>query len=571
MDQVIHGVSNQKNIFLLSNYFLTTQIVIINFSLAFVALTFLFLFNFFLLINNQNIENQKKFIEDKSTLITSYLIKNAIKKPFFFDDSCNGLVVEKKKKCKLEKNINKNIQDNPPELDPTFTQKYIYLNFSDVGIIVRVFSDNLIKYADTNNSSPIQEEVIISDIEDINISKYSTNFNLYTYYKSMYFGLYNLINKQLIINELNELNELKNESIIVIETIEVQKNTSFMYQDKNENIIISFSQPIKKDDKLYGIVLINAPLTFEDNNSASKSLLLTNFSIFILSIVFFLSLLFSKSIISPIRTLSKNTRLEKIKSPKKNSILYPNRSDEIGILSSDIKNMSIDLKKRIDEMEEFASDVSHELKNPLAGLKSSIDLLKEKKLSDQNKDLLIDNMGYDIDRMNILISDIANYTLTGVEISEEAKEKVELIGFLINFKNSLSKKNYKLKLDTKNKEIFLMINKNKFIQVIHNILDNASTYTPLGSSILIFVSLKDKNCIIHFADQGPGIFLEYKDKIFERFYTDRLKNRSAHSGLGLSISKKIIEELDGSISLIKSPHLEFKGACFEIKLPLKDY
>ena len=179
-------------------------------------------------------------------------------------------------------------------------------------------------------------------------------------------------------------------------------------------------------------------------------------------------------------------------------------------------------------------------------------------------------MGYDIDRMNILISDIANYTLTGVEISEEAREKVELIRFLDDFKKSLSNIKFKLNLETNEKEIFLTINKNKFIQVIHNILDNSLTHIPKKSSILIFVFIKDQKCIIHFVDQGPGIDLEYKDKIFERFYTDRLKDRNSHSGLGLSISKKIIEDLGGSICLIKSPHLGFKGACFEIKLPLKD-
>ena len=284
-----------------------------------------------------------------------------------------------------------------------------------------------------------------------------------------------------------------------------------------------------------------------------------------------LSLLFSKSIVSPIRTLSKNTQLEKIKSAKnKNDILYPNRRDEIGILSSEIKNMTIDLKKRINEIEEFTSDVSHELKNPLAGLKSYIDLLKNKKLDNLKKDLLIRNMGQDIDRMNILISDIANYTLTGVEISEEVLEKVELISLLNDFKNSLSNKNFSLQINTKEKEIFLRINKNKFLQVMHNILDNSSTYTPLNSSILIFVKLKDEICVIHFVDQGPGISLEYKNKIFQRFYTDRLKDRNTHSGLGLSISRKIIESLGGSICLIKSPHSGFEGACLEIKLPLKD-
>jgi len=568
MDQVIHGVNNKKNIFTLSNYSLTAQIIIINLSAAFFALIFLIIFNLYLLINNQNVENQKKFIEDKLDLITDYLVKNAIKRPYSFDDTCSGIIIEKKTNCDLKNTVNKNIQDNPPELDPTFTQKYIYSNFSNVGIIIKVFDDNLTKYADTNNIFPIQEEIIISDIVDVNTLEFKENLNLYTYYKNIYFMLYNYINKNFIINKLNKL---KNETIIVIETIKAQQNTSFIYKDVNENIIISFSQLIKKDNRIYGVVSINAPLTFEDDSSASKSLLLTNFFLFFLSIVSCLSLLFSKSIVSPIRTLSKNTQLEKIKSTKnKNDILYPNRRDEIGILSSDIKNMSIDLKKRIDEMEEFTSDVSHELKNPLAGLKSSIDLLKNKKLDNLKKDLLIKNMGQDIDRMNILISDIANYTLTGVEISEEVFEKVELISLLNNFKNSLSNKNFSLQINTKEKEIFLRINKNKFLQVMHNILDNSSTYTPLNSSILLFVKLKDEICVIHFVDQGPGINLEYKDKIFQRFYTDRLKDKNTHSGLGLSISKKIIESLGGSICLIKSPHLGFEGACLEIKLPLKD-
>ena len=568
MDQVIHGVNNKKNIFTLSNYSLTSQIIIINLSAAFFALIFLIIFNLYLLINNQNVENQKKFIEDKLDLITDYLVKNAIKRPYSFDDTCSGIIIEKKTNCDLKNTVNKNIQDNPPELDPTFTQKYIYSNFSNVGIIIKVFDDNLTKYADTNNIFPIQEEIIISDIVDVNTLEFKENLNLYTYYKNIYFMLYNYINKNFIINKLKKL---KNETIIVIETIKAQQNTSFIYKDVNENIIISFAQPIKKDNRIYGVVLINAPLIFDDDSSASKSLLLTNFFLFFLSIVSCLSLLFSKSIVSPIRTLSKNTQLEKIKLTKnKNDILYPNRRDEIGILSSDIKNMSIDLKKRIDEMEEFTSDVSHELKNPLTGLKSSIDLLKNKKLDNLKKDLLIRNMGQDIDRMNILISDIANYTLTGVEISEEVLEKVELISLLNNFKNSLSNKNFSLQINTKEKEIFLRINKNKFLQVMHNILDNSSTYIPLNSSILIFVKLKDEICVIHFVDQGPGVSLKYKDKIFQRFYTDRVKDKNIHSGLGLSISKKIIESLGGSICLIKSPHLGFEGACLEIKLPLKD-
>ena len=215
-------MNNKKFFFNLSNYSLTNQIVIINISTAFLGLLFLIVFNVYLLINNQNIENQKKFIEDKLNNITGYLVKNAIIRPYPFDDSCSGIIreqdsrfggnieftvsgkfLEKKINCKIEKDINKRIQNNPLELDPTFTQKYIYSNFADYNIIIRVFDDNLNKYADTDNIFPIKEEIIISDIADSNSDEIIESFSFYNFYKNNYFNFYNSINKNLIINKLN--------------------------------------------------------------------------------------------------------------------------------------------------------------------------------------------------------------------------------------------------------------------------------------------------------------------------------------------------------------------------------
>lgn len=574
MGQVIHGVNSQNNRFLISNYSLTKQIIIINFSTAFIALVFLIIFNLFLITSNQNLENQKNLIEKRLNIISEYLIKNAIKRPYSFNDSCSGAFVEKNVDCRLNDVLNKNIQDNPPELDPTFTQKYIFSNFLDSNIIIRVFADNLIKYVDTEDIYSTGEEIIISDIKNFEKKTNKEKINLYDYYKNFYFNRYNHINKFLTINKFlsqNQLKNTKNETLIAIETIKAQNTTFFMFKDENDEVLINFSRPVKKNNKIFGVVSINALLTFDDNISASKSLLLTNFFLFFLSIMSFLSLLFSKSIVNPIKVLSKNTQLERDKSNiGNNEIIYPNRKDEIGALSKDIQIMSNDLKKRIKEIEEFASDVSHELKNPLASLKSSSELLMNNKLEEKNKEILIKNIDIDIDRMNILISEIANYTLTGVEISEQIFEEVELLDLIDNFKKNLSYDNFQLEIHSNEKKIFLKINKNKFIQVIHNLLDNALTYIPINSKILIFVKVVNQQCIIHFADQGPGISLDYKDKIFDRFYTDREKNRKSHSGLGLSISKKIIESFGGDINLINSAHLGFEGACFEIKLPLKE-
>ena len=173
--------------------------------------------------------------------------------------------------------------------------------------------------------------------------------------------------------------------------------------------------------------------------------------------MFSLSLLFSQSIVSPIKILSKILRSERDKSNKKNNkFTYPERNDEIGILSDDIRGMSEDLKNRISEIEGFAADVSHELKNPLASLKSSNELLVENKISNEKKYLLLKNMQKDIDRMNILITDISRYTLTQVEIDEELFYSFDVIEFLKDFLEPYftNPKNIKINFEFEKKNIY---------------------------------------------------------------------------------------------------------------------
>ena len=134
----------------------------------------------------------------------------------------------------------------------------------------------------------------------------------------------------------------------------------------------------------------------------------------------------------------------------------------------------------------------------------------------------------------------------------------------------MSNDDYFITIQSIEKEVFISVNKNKLIQVLHNLLDNAFSYAEVKSKILINITAKYHQCYIDIVDQGSGISLKYKEKIFERFYTDRAQFRNEHTGLGLSISRSIIESFDGSINLSKSSYPGFYGACFEIKLPLKD-
>ena len=568
MALVIHGVSKPNINFSLSNYSLTTQIVIINFFTAFFAFIFILIINFFLLTNNKNLENHTKKINEQLNEITDYLSQNAIKRILTFDDNCVRILREDADNSNCNPNDSMNrVYTTRPQLDPTYTQKYIYKNFLNLNLIVKVFADNWIKFADTEDFYVLEEEIVILDIDSKLMQEKDKYVNFFQKYKIKYFNLYNSLIQYL---DERQLKKLKNDNITIMETIKTKKSISYIYKDQDQNFMSRTTSPILKDNKVFGVVLIIAPLSTADYESASQSFLLTNFFIFFISVMFFLSFLFSKSIVTPIKLLSHITNLERDKSYNKNTkITYPVRKDEIGALSYDIKSMSNDLKRRINEIEEFATDVSHELKNPLSGLKSSIDLLYSNKIEERNKYLLIKNMSEDIDRMNILISDISNYTLTQVEISEEILEIVEINSFFQEFNKSLSNKKVHLEIKNSQDIINLKINKNMFIQVLHNLLDNSLSYIKDNSKVLISITTNNSKCIIHFVDQGPGISFEYRNKIFERFYTDREEKKKSHTGIGLSISKNIIQSFGGEIRLIKNTYLDFKGACFEIVLPLK--
>ena len=216
--------------------------------------------------------------------------------------------------------------------------------------------------------------------------------------------------------------------------------------------------------------------------------------------------------------------------------------------------------------------MSHELKNPLASLKTSNELLINNRINEKKKILLIKNMQKDIERMNTLITDISSYTLTQVEIDEDLFYEFDLIDFLNNFLKSYETnyKNIMIDFEHESKPAIIFANKEKLAQVFFNLIDNSLSFSPINSKILIKLKILKDEIIIYICDQGPGITEDLSIKIFDRFYTDRESDPSEeHSGLGLSIAKNIIESCSGSLKLNKIRLRDYEGACFEINLPLK--
>ena len=582
MAQAIRGVSNNTKKISLSNYSLTTQIIIINILTALLGCIFLLLINYLLISNNNNLDKQINNIASDLNRITIFLSNNAIKRvPQFNVENCDINSSNAETECG-EKFF------SDPQLDPTLTQKYLLENYLYGIHKVKIYDDSWIRYADTEDIF-ISEDVVEIDNKqtlsnlDIFLSRKGSDEDkitenkdsLFNKYKENYLDLFNNLQKYFNNKFFSKIGvgKYKSEILLVQETIKKIANVSYLYKDENQDTILVSSAPIIKSGNTYGVAIVSGILKSENNESGLISFNLINLFIIIIFIMFFLSLLFSQSIVSPIKILSKILRSERDKSNKKNNKLtYPERNDEIGILSDDIHSMSEDLKNRISEIEGFAADVSHELKNPLASLKSSNELLVENKISNEKKYLLLRNMQKDIDRMNVLITDISRYTLTQVEIDEELFYNFDVVEFLNDFLEPYftNTKNIKINFEFEKKISMINANKDKLAQVLSNLIDNSLSYSPQNSEILIEQKTTDKDVIISFFDQGSGINASLKNKIFERFYTDREVNQDKHSGLGLSIAKKIIESFSGSLKLNNVKSEKYFGACFSIILPLID-
>ena len=551
----------------LSNYSLTSQILIINFLTAIIGLFFFIIINFFLISTDTDKRFKIKLKQNNKIInqIANYLEESAILRVRLFNETCEENI-SKDSDYEIKNNIQEceDIILSEPQLEPTITQKYVIQNYLDENFIVKIYDESWIVYVDT------EEMYLSSYVMELDIENFPENRNFFNVYKNLYLNLFQNIHDFFIKIKLQSFFiDFRGDIFVVQETIKKQLSSSNIYLDSENNITQIISKPIVKNSSVYGVVLIKSILNQDENHISIISFNLINLYFIIILIMFLSSLFFSRSLISPIKLLSRITRSEREKSNKKNNLEYPRRKDEIGILGKDISSMSDDLKKRINEIESFASDVSHELKNPLSSLKSSSELLIQNKITEDSKNLLIKNMSKDIERMNILISDISNYTLTQVEIDEEIFEKFDVIVIVEDFIKSLPHNNIKIDFKSNNAPAYIVANKNKLAQVFYNIIHNSFSYSPSKSKILINTIIQDENIIFHIVDQGIGVPLDFKEKIFDRFYTDRLKDKDKHTGLGLSISRKIIESFKGSINLIENHYEIYQGACFEIKLPLK--
>lgn len=229
------------------------------------------------------------------------------------------------------------------------------------------------------------------------------------------------------------------------------------------------------------------------------------------------------------------------------------RRDEIGELANALSDSAIALWTRMDAIERFAADVAHEIKNPLSSIRSAIETLRRVEEPASQKRLLA-IIGDDVHRLDRLISDISDASRVDAELSRTSAEPIEIVTLLkvVGEIHEATRRESDppLVLDLPADPLIAMGVEDRLVQVLRNLIGNAASFSPPGGQI--WLTARETGGMVELAveDNGPGIPEGKLEHVFDRFYSERPSGESfgQHSGLGLSISRQIVEALKGRIS-----------------------
>ena len=297
-----------------------------------------------------------------------------------------------------------------------------------------------------------------------------------------------------------------------------------------------------------------------------------------------LSLVLASTISNPLSDLATAAELGRDKNSNRVSpggIRIPDlsaRPDEFGRLSSGLRGMVAALYERIETNEQFAADVAHEIKNPLASLRSAVGTLRVVKRGDQREKLL-DVIDHDVRRLDRLVSDISNASRLDSELVKETQEEFDLLRLVENLTAYLGadaeSKGVDFIMDLPDPPVLIHGLEARLAQVFVNLITNAISFCDEGDAIRVWIRTRENRVLVVVENTGPGISEGALGKVFNRFYSERPANDFGNnSGLGLAISKQIVEAHDGAIwaENIRPTQMDATsaplGAGFVVGLPL---
>jgi two-component system sensor histidine kinase ChvG len=290
-----------------------------------------------------------------------------------------------------------------------------------------------------------------------------------------------------------------------------------------------------------------------------------------LAVALILSLFVSATIARPIRRLRDEAEaiLDR-RGRLKRSFRAIDRSDEIGDLARALEALTRRLEEQMRNLESFAADIAHELKNPLASIRSAAEMLPETRDPEERRRFLA-IVFEEVARMEHQLSDLAEVTRIDARLEAEEQVAVPLNGLLAQIAERFRMRENgraRFLLEQPEEIITVRASPGRLTQALENILANAASFSPEGGSVRIALARSpDGSAAVTVSDEGPGIPLSHADRIFERFFSYRTADGGAdrlHTGLGLAIVRTIVEGYGGSVSASNNPD---RGATFTVRLP----
>jgi len=368
------------------------------------------------------------------------------------------------------------------------------------------------------------------------------------------------------------------------------ETSAFVLLTSRGRQIVSIATPIQRAGSadVSGVLVLSTHRREIDDAVEEQRNVIIGFALLALAAAMIASYMLARTVAGPMQELSEVAEdvTRNIHAAAKLPE-FKDREDEVGQMARAFKTMTAALYRRIEASEKFAADVAHELKNPLAAAKSTAEAFDYAK-TDEQRNHLVKQIQHEIERLNKLITDVSNASRLDAELMRQQGEPVDVADVAQNivttFSDLLSDSDKAVKLEFDEAAhlsgaYMILGQAGRIGQVLTNLVDNALSFSPAGGTVHISVRRESDDIFVVVKDEGPGIDPDQLDKIFQRFYTYRptaLSSRGNNSGLGLSISREIIEVHHGEIWA--ENHAEpdnmkqagAKGAVFIIRLPAAD-
>jgi len=349
--------------------------------------------------------------------------------------------------------------------------------------------------------------------------------------------------------------------------------------NERAEVIVSVAVPVKRSRAVRGALMLQTQGADIDEIVTEERLAIFKVFMVAAGVMVVLSFVLASTIGGPMRRLAESAQVVRRRVRSRGEIAdYTSRRDEIGHLSGSLRSMTSALYRRIEAIESFAADVSHELKNPLTSLRSAVETLPLAK-SETSRARLLEVIQHDVKRLDRLISDISDASRLDAEMQRQDSEPVDLrklISTVVNVANDVPREDgtvVTMKFEG-NGGFSVLGHDSRLGQVINNLIDNARSFSPQGGTVRVTCKRHRGDIDIVVDDDGPGIYPEAMDKIFDRFYTYRPhQDFGQNSGLGLSICKQIVEVHEGRlwaenrIGTQESEPSNVLGARFTVRLP----